>query len=175
MSMYSCNVQKMQKWEKLYMSMHSDIMEHLLYFVPMIKGGYKNNIFHNTKQKNLNRTSLVAQWIMRLRLPVQGTWLWSLFQKEIPHAEEPAKPERHNYWSLHAPGPASHKWWAPALPLLKPCAQSLCSARQDTTIRSLCTAARELPGSPQPELWVRQRRPSTAKKINEIQWRVHVR
>ena len=45
--------------------------------------------------------SLVVQWL-RICLPVQGTWVWSLVWK-IPHAAEQLSPwVCHNYWNLSA-------------------------------------------------------------------------
>ena len=41
------------------------------------------------------RTSLVAQWL-RIRLPVQGTWVRALVQED-PTCCGATKPVRHNY------------------------------------------------------------------------------
>ena len=42
-------------------------------------------------------TSLVAQWL-RIRLPMQGTWVWSLV-REDPTCSEATKPVCHKYWA----------------------------------------------------------------------------
>ena len=39
---------------------------------------------------------LLVPWI-RIRLPMQGTWVWSLALRDILHATEQIKPVRHNY------------------------------------------------------------------------------
>ena len=41
------------------------------------------------------RASLLVQWL-RIRLPVQGTWVQALFQED-PTWHGAAKPVRHNY------------------------------------------------------------------------------
>ena len=48
--------------------------------------------------------SLVTQWL-RIHLPMQGTWVWSLLQKGA------TKPVCQNYWAC-ALEPASHNEWA---------------------------------------------------------------
>ena len=55
------------------------------------------DFWFKTKQTG---TSLVAQWL-RIRLPMQGTWVWSLV-REDPPCRGAAKPACHNYWSPHA-------------------------------------------------------------------------
>ena len=55
-------------------------------------------------------TSLVAQWL-RIRLPMQGTWVWSLV-REDPSCRGATKPMCHNYWAC-ALEPASHNCWSP--------------------------------------------------------------
>ena len=57
------------------------------------------------------RTSLVAQGL-RIHLPVQGTWVWTLVQED-PTCHGATKPVRHNYWAC-ALEPASHNYWAHA-------------------------------------------------------------
>ena len=42
-------------------------------------------------------TPLVAQWI-RIRLPMQGTWVWTLIQEDSPCLGA-IKPMGHNYWA----------------------------------------------------------------------------
>ena len=81
------------------------------------------------------RTSLVVQWL-RIHLPVQGTWVWSLI-REDPTCRGAAKPERHNYWAC-ALEPASHNYGAHVPQLLKPAGSSarvpqLLSPRAATT------------------------------------------
>ena len=52
---------------------------------------------HNTVHQLYLRTSLVVQWL-RIRLPVQGTRVWSLVQED-PTCRGATKPVRHNYWA----------------------------------------------------------------------------
>ena len=73
-------------------------------------------LFKNLKKKSW-RASLVAQWL-RIRLPTQGTWVWSLV-REDPTCCGATKPIRHNYWAC-ALDPTSHNYWARVLQLLKP-------------------------------------------------------
>ena len=61
-------------------------------------------------------TSLVAKWI-RVCLPMQGH-RFNPWPRKSPHATEQWSPH-HNYWSLPALRPVSHKQWAPAPQLLK--------------------------------------------------------
>ena len=63
------------------------------------------------------RASLVAQWL-RVRLPMQGTWVWALV-REDPTGRGANKPVCHNYWAC-ALEPACHNYWAHVLQLLKP-------------------------------------------------------
>ena len=60
--------------------------------------------------------SLVVQWL-RIRLPMQGTWVRALVQEDATCCRA-TKPVRHNYWAC-ALEPASHNYWACVL-LLKP-------------------------------------------------------
>ena len=63
------------------------------------------------------RTSLVAPWL-RICLPIQGTWVWSLVQEGSTCCGA-TKPVCHSYWSLRALKTAFHKrslqWQACAL------------------------------------------------------------
>ena len=68
-------------------------------------------------KKYIIGTSLVTQWL-RIRLPMQGTRVWSLFQED-PACCEATKPVSHNYWAC-ALEPASHNYWAHVPQLLKP-------------------------------------------------------
>ena len=52
-------------------------------------------ILDSTAQELLLWTSLVAQWL-RIRLPMQGTWVRYL-AREDPTCREATKPMRHNY------------------------------------------------------------------------------
>ena len=61
--------------------------------------------------------SLVAQWL-RIHLPMQGTWIWSLVQED-PTCHGATKPVHHNYWAW-ALEPSSHNYWAHAPQLPKP-------------------------------------------------------
>ena len=49
----------------------------------------------NCLKKIVGGTSLVAQWL-RIRLPIQGTWVRSLVQED-PTCHGAPKPLRHNY------------------------------------------------------------------------------
>ena len=69
-------------------------------------------------KKLLWGTSLVVQWL-RIRLPMQGTWVRSL-DWEDPTCRGATKSvrhnywahTRHNYWSPHALGPTCCNYWA---------------------------------------------------------------
>ena len=63
-------------------------------------------------------TSLVAQWL-RIHLPMQGTWVWSLVGEE-PTCHGATKPVRHNYWAW-ALETTSHNYRARMPQLLSPC------------------------------------------------------
>ena len=67
--------------------------------------------------ENGHGTSLVAQWL-RIRLPMQGTRVWSLVQED-PTCHGATKPMHHNYWTCTLE-PTSHNYWACMLQLLKP-------------------------------------------------------
>ena len=73
--------------------------------------------------KVLMRAFFMVQWL-RIHLPMQGTWVWSLFQDSTcPGA---SKPVCHNYWvhfpRAHAPQ-QEEPWEAWALQLEKACVQ----------------------------------------------------
>ena len=84
---------------------------------------HKDNVERNLKSSC--RTSLVIQWI-RICLPMQGTWVWSLVQEDPTccratkaHALEPLSC---NYWAhkLQLLKPTCHNYWAWMLQLWKP-------------------------------------------------------
>ena len=108
-------------------------------------------------------TSLVAQWL-RIRLPMQGTRVRALVWED-PTCCGTTKPVRHNYWAC-ALKPTSHNYWAHVPQLLKP-TRSRARApqqRETTAMRSLRTATKHSPRSPQLEkARAQQRRPNTAK------------
>ena len=52
------------------------------------------------KDKPTFGASLVAQWL-RIRLPMQGTWVWALVRSE-PTCGGATKPMHHSYWA-HVP------------------------------------------------------------------------
>ena len=62
-------------------------------------------------------TSLVTQWL-RIRLPMQGTWVRSLVGED-PTCRGATRPVSHNYWAC-ALEPSSRNYWAHMLQLLKP-------------------------------------------------------
>ena len=68
-------------------------------------------------QKGSCGTSLVVQWL-RIRLPVQETWLWALVREDPTccGAPEPVCP---SYWAC-ALEPTSHNYWAHVPQLQKP-------------------------------------------------------
>ena len=72
--------------------------------------------------------SLVAQWL-RIRLPMQGTWVRSLVQED-PTCRGATKPVRHNYWAC-ALEPTSHNYWAcePQLLRLRATTTEACTPR----------------------------------------------
>ena len=55
-------------------------------------------------------TSLVAQWL-RVHLPVQGTWIWSLVQEDSTR-HGPTKSMGHNYRACTLE-PLSRNYWSP--------------------------------------------------------------
>ena len=54
--------------------------------------------------------SLVVQWL-RLRLPMQGTWVQALVREDST-CRRATKPVHHNYWACVLE-PASHNYWSP--------------------------------------------------------------
>ena len=98
-------------------------------------------------------TFLVVQ--LRILLPMQGTWVWSLvWEDPVCHeATEPCALEH-----------ASYNYWSHTPQLRSPHAQSLWSTREATAERRPCTAMKRSPHSPQLEkAHVKQPRPSAAK------------
>ena len=97
-------------------------------------------------QKGSCGTSLVVQWL-RIRLPVQETWLWALVREDPTCCGAP-EPQLLSLCSrAHEPQ------------LLSPCATTTeaCVSRaralqwEATAMRSLCTANKSSPRSPQLE------------------------
>ena len=92
-----------------------DVQSKKLLFITCNNTHYRETRLYleaHTTWLNLNThtwTSLVAQWL-RIRLPMQGTWIQSLVRKD-PTCRGATKPMRHNYWAC-ALQPASHNYWA---------------------------------------------------------------
>ena len=62
-----------------------------------------------SRLKNISSgASLVVQWL-RIRLPMQETWVRALVQED-PTCRGATKPVRHNYWAC-ALEPVSHNYW----------------------------------------------------------------
>ena len=105
--------------------------------------------------KEMDRSSLVAQWL-RIRLPMQGTWVRVLV-REDPTCHGATKPVCHNYWAR-----------VPQL-LKSACLEpnkyvSYSATREATAMRSLRTATKSSPCSPQLEkAHAQQQRPNAAK------------
>ena len=57
--------------------------------------GGKMSIDRQMDKEDMIGTSLVAQWL-RIRLPMQGTWVRALVQED-PTGRGATKPMRHNY------------------------------------------------------------------------------
>ena len=130
-------------------------------WTPHLASFYKSPLDINPlKKKRLHWTSLVVQWL-RIHLPMQGTWVWSLFQKD-PSCHRATKPECHNYW-------------ARVLHLQKPARSGACPLQEERPLQweaqtprlesSLCSPQRE-------KAHTRQWRPSTA--INKLIKRLHL-
>ena len=71
------------------------------------RGGYTTEYIY---QNNEIGTSLVAQWL-RIRLPMQGTWVRALVQED-PTCHGATKHARHNYGAC-ALETVSHNYWSP--------------------------------------------------------------
>ena len=114
--------------------------------------------------KNLPaRTSLVAQ-CLKIRLPMQGTRVWSLV-REDPTCRGATKPAHHNYWAcaLQLLKPAHSRARVPQL--LKPMRLEPMLHKK----RSHSTTTRSSPHSPQLEkALAQQRRPNAAKKKKKL-------
>ena len=81
------------------------------------KGQCVNPIGTTKGIQNVTRTSLVVQWI-RIHLPMQGTWVWSLLWGGSTCGA--TKTVCHNYWTwTYTLNPVSPSYRAPALQLLK--------------------------------------------------------
>ena len=106
-------------------------------------------------------SSLVAQWL-RIRLPMQGTQVWSLV-REDPTCHGATKPMHHNYWAC-APEPACHNYWARVLQLLKPGHLEPVPATRSHRNEKPVHRTKSSPRSPQLEkARAQQGRPNTAK------------
>ena len=81
-------------------------------------------------------TSLVVQWL-RIRLPIQGTWVRSLVQED-PTCHRATQPVCHKYWTC-ALEPTSHNYWAHVPQLLKP----TCPRAHAPQLLSPCTTTTE--------------------------------
>ena len=104
----------------------------------------------------------MAQWL-RIHLPMQGTQVRSLVQKD-PTCRGATKPVCHNYQAC-ALEPASHNYWTRVPQLLKPThLEPVSATREATAVRSLRTSTKSSPCSLQLEkARVQQQRPNTAK------------
>ena len=69
-----------------------------------------SQINNSLQQKSDTGTSLVVQWL-RICLPVQGTWVWSLVWED-PTCNEASKFAHHNSWAC-ALEPKSCKYLSP--------------------------------------------------------------
>ena len=119
----------------------------------------------DTTERLTHDTWLVAQWL-RIHLPVQETWVWSLIQEDLT-CHRAIKLVHHNYWTC-ALEPGGRNYSAHMLQVLKPCTlESKRSAtREATATRSPYITTREwLPLTATSEEPVQQQRPSTAKKL----------
>ena len=122
------------------------------------------NTAWNTSESRLTGlgTSLVAQWL-RIRLPVQGTRVWSLVQED-PTCRRATNPASHNYWSPGDLEPACCNYWTHALQLLKPVHLEPMLRNK----RSPRTTMKSSPCSPQLEkACAQQQRPNTTKNLKK--------
>ena len=103
-------------------------------------------------------TSLVAQWL-RIRLPMQGTWVQSLVQED-PTCCGATKPVRHNYRACTLE-PTSHNYRARAPQLLKPTRLEpvLCKKKSPRTATESSPCSQQLETAR-----AQQRRPDTSQK-----------
>ena len=106
------------------------------------------------------RASLVVQW-WRIHLPMQKTQVWSLVQEDSTCLGA-TKPVYHNYWAC-ALEPGSHNYCAqvPYSPYT--------ATREDIMMRSLSTAMKNSPYSPQPEKSPSSNWDPAQPKINKVQ------
>ena len=120
----------------------SNILNVTLFFWPKWKSLMQNCINKWVWLKSPLRTSLVVQWL-RIRPPMQETRVQALV-REDPTCRRATKPVCQNYWA-RAPEPTCHNYWSPRA--LSPCS----TTREATAMRSLHTATRSSPCSPQLE------------------------
>ena len=107
-------------------------------------------------------TSLVAQWL-RIRLPMQGTWVWALVQED-PTCHGATTPMHHSYWAC-ALEPVSHNYWARVLQLLK-------TVRLESMLcnkRSHCSEKPTYHNEEQPPLTATRESPRAATKTQRSQ------
>ena len=73
-------------------------VRHLILVVPWTQQ-WERYMLPSSKKHNLRivGASLAVQWL-RIRLPVQGTWVWALV-REDPTCHGATKTVRHNYWA----------------------------------------------------------------------------
>ena len=103
---------------------------------------YYINLYLQRQSREYLGTSQVVQWL-RIRLPVQGTWVQTLVWEDSTCCGA-AKPMCHNYWACTLK-PASHNYWARMPQLLKP----TCLEPMLLNKRSHHTATKSSPCSPQ--------------------------
>ena len=89
-------------WEAPTLKYQTEAIQFLRFQVSVFKYLYVFKIKHKG-------TSLVAQWL-RVHLPMQGTWIWSLVQEDST-CHGPTKSMGHNYWACTLE-PLSHDCWS---------------------------------------------------------------
>ena len=99
---------------------------------------------------------------------MQRTQIESLVWED-PTCCRATKSMHHNYWACTLE-PASHNYWAHMPQLLKPtCLEPMLHKREATAMRSLHTATKSSPRSPQlKKACTQQRRHNTAKNKNKL-------
>ena len=92
----------LKKASTLMSNIHQDLC-----FLYMVCSRAKGSGEGEQRKRTGMGTSLVVQWL-RIRLPVQGTWVRALVQED-PMCRGATKPVRHNYRAC-ALGPESHNY-----------------------------------------------------------------